>query len=177
MQQTNQAEIEMNPNGMEPENRKNGFKPGPQDANTSGFDASTDLNDILSLSETLSRSHKRFALLRTRGKKRILFVSAQCGRIFKRWLDVCGSLAAIILLLPLLLLVAVWIKLDSPGPVIYRQVRVGLYGRPFYFYKFRSMYTDSEARRSALESKNESKDGVLFKLKNDPRITRCFSAT
>ena len=88
-------------------------------------------------------------------------------------MDVCGSLAAVILLSPIFLLVAIWIKLDSPGPLIYRQIRIGLYGRPFYFYKFRSMYIDSDARRAALEKENESSDGVLFKMKNDPRITRC----
>ena len=111
--------------------------------------------------------------LRSRLKIRWRVLSVTANRFFKRGLDVAGSLAAIILLLPLFTIVAIWIKLDSPGPLIYRQVRIGQYGRPFYFYKFRSMYTDSEARRTALERENESADGVIFKMKNDPRITPC----
>ena len=114
-----------------------------------------------------------YARLRIGLKKRIRIISADGNRVFKHALDVCGSLSAIILLLPFFLVIAVWLKLDSPGPLIYRQVRVGLHGRPFYFYKFRSMYVDSDARRAALEKANESKDGVIFKMKNDPRITRC----
>ena len=116
---------------------------------------------------------KAFAKLRVRHTKFLLTFGSGCGRIFKRWIDVCGSLAAIILLMPLFIVIAIWLKLDSPGPLFYRQVRIGLYGRPFFFYKFRSMYIDSDARRAALEKENESKDGVLFKMKNDPRITRC----
>lgn len=65
------------------------------------------------------------------------------------------------------------VKLDSPGPLIYRQVRVGLNGRHFYFYKFRSMYVDADKRRKELEEENESGDGVIFKIKRDPRITLC----
>ena len=129
--------------------------------------------DILFLSEVLSPRAKFIAKKRTRLKKSIRSLHRVCGRVTKRWMDVCGSLAAIVLLMPLFLVVAVWLKLDSPGPLIYRQVRVGLHGRPFYFYKFRSMYVDSDARRAALEKANESKDGVIFKMKNDPRITRC----
>ena len=63
-------------------------------------------------------------------------------------------------------------KLTSPGPVIFAQVRVGRYGRHFRFYKFRSMYVDAEERKKELLAKNESKDGVIFKMKDDPRITR-----
>ena len=114
-----------------------------------------------------------FAKLRVRYTKFLLTFGSCCGRIIKRWMDVCGSLAAIVLLMPLFIVISIWPKLDSPGPLFYRQVRIGLYGRPFYFYKFRSMYIDSDARRAALEKENESKDGVLFKMKNDPRITRC----
>ena len=144
-----------------------------QDVSTSGIDAASGTDGFSPLPESMS-SHAGFSSkLRTRLKKRIRIFSVNSSRIFKRGMDVCGSLAAIILLLPLFLFVAVWLKLDSPGPLFYRQIRVGLHGRPFYFYKFRSMYIDSEARRAALEKTNESKDGVIFKMKNDPRITRC----
>ena len=151
-----------------PENRS-----GKQDGQTSGFGTSSLQSDILFLSETFSPGSKRLSLLCTRWKKCLRILSSNCNRIFKRGMDICGSLAAILMLTPVFIPVAIWLKLDSPGPLIYRQVRIGQFGRPFYFYKFRSMYTDSEARRLALEKENESKDGVIFKIKNDPRITRC----
>ncbi len=93
--------------------------------------------------------------------------------VLKRLIDIVGSLIALLLLSPLFIVSMIWIKLDSPGPLIFRQVRVGLNGRHFNFYKFRSMYVDAEARRARLEAQNESSDGVIFKMKHDPRITRC----
>ena len=63
------------------------------------------------------------------------------------------------------------IKLDSPGPVIFKQRRVGRHGRIFKLYKFRSMYQDAEQQKQELLGKNEMK-GAMFKLKDDPRITR-----
>ena len=90
----------------------------------------------------------------------------------KRTIDVFGSLVGMILLSPVLLGIALAVKLTSPGPVIFAQVRVGRYGRHFRFYKFRSMYVDAEERKKELLAKNESKDGVIFKMKDDPRITK-----
>ncbi|MDD3116917.1 MAG: exopolysaccharide biosynthesis polyprenyl glycosylphosphotransferase [Victivallaceae bacterium] len=92
--------------------------------------------------------------------------------VLKRVLDFCFSFLLILLFSPLIILVAIWIKLDSPGPLIYRQVRVGLNGRHFNFYKFRSMYCDADRRLIELSVKNESADGVIFKMKKDPRVTR-----
>lgn len=89
----------------------------------------------------------------------------------KRFLGIVLSLAALIVLAPLFLILIVLIKLTSPGPVFFVQIRVGQYGRNFCFYKFRSMYVDAEARKKELLSQNQSKDGVIFKMKNDPRIT------
>ena len=129
--------------------------------------------EIRRVSAALKAQTSFVSELRSRFKIRRRVLGVAVARFFKRGLDVAGSLAAIILLLPLFIAIAIWIKLDSPGPLIYRQVRIGQYGRPFYFYKFRSMYIDSEARRAALERENESADGVIFKMKNDPRITRC----
>ena len=77
-----------------------------------------------------------------------------------------------ILLSPVFLGIAAAIKFTSPGPIIFTQVRVGRYGRHFRFYKFRSMRVDAEAQKAALMAKNESKDGVIFKMKDDPRITK-----
>ena len=144
-----------------------------QNRPASGSGASSGLSSILFLSGRLSPQAKFFSRVRARNKKSLRIFSSNCNLVFKRWLDICGSLAAIILLIPVFAVVAVWLKLDSPGPLFYRQVRVGQFGRLFDFYKFRSMYIDSDVRRLALEKENESKDGVIFKMKNDPRITRC----
>ena len=89
----------------------------------------------------------------------------------KRLIDLLASLAAIVVLSPVFFLVALAIKLTSPGPMIFSQTRVGRYGRHFKFFKFRSMYQDAEARKAALLAQNESQDGVIFKMKDDPRIT------
>lgn len=99
-------------------------------------------------------------------------LTVRCSYAAKRLIDVTGSLVGMVLLSPLLLGIALAVKLTSPGPVIFSQVRVGRYGRHFRFYKFRSMYIDAEARKAELLSQNESKDGVIFKMKDDPRITR-----
>jgi exopolysaccharide biosynthesis polyprenyl glycosylphosphotransferase len=90
----------------------------------------------------------------------------------KRFFDLCFSTALILLLLPVYLLIALMIKLDSPGSIFFRQKRVGLHGQEFQIWKFRTMVTDAEKIQASLEAKNESKDGVLFKLKDDPRITK-----
>lgn len=90
----------------------------------------------------------------------------------KRFIDIVASFTMIVLLTPLLVLVAILIKTESPGPVFFSQLRVGYRGKTFRFWKFRSMYIDAEERKQALQSKNEMSGGVLFKMKNDPRITR-----
>ncbi|MEM1394748.1 MAG: sugar transferase [Cyanobacteria bacterium P01_D01_bin.116] len=90
----------------------------------------------------------------------------------KRLFDICFSLLLIILLSPVYTSIAVLIKLDSPGPIFFRQKRIGLHRKEFLMWKFRSMVTDAEKVQAALESKNEMKDGVFFKMKNDPRVTK-----
>ncbi|MCA9565546.1 MAG: sugar transferase, partial [Myxococcales bacterium] len=89
----------------------------------------------------------------------------------KRSLDLVTSAAALALVWPLLLLTALAVKLDSPGPVLFRQQRVGQNGRRFDVLKFRSMVTDAEALRATLEARNEM-DGPMFKVQRDPRVTR-----
>ncbi|CAA9450566.1 MAG: Undecaprenyl-phosphate glycophosphotransferase [uncultured Rubrobacteraceae bacterium] len=91
-------------------------------------------------------------------------------RSLKRLLDVTGSLLGLTLLSPLLLSVALAVKLTSPGPVLFRQKRIGADEKVFICYMFRSMYEDAEARQEELERMNEA-DGAVFKIKNDPRIT------
>lgn len=90
----------------------------------------------------------------------------------KRCFDFCCTLIALILLSPLYLLIAALIKFDSPGPIFFRQTRIGLHGRKFKVWKFRTMVANADQLQAALEAKNEMKDGVLFKLKDDPRVTR-----
>ncbi len=93
------------------------------------------------------------------------------GLVYKRMLDLVGSSIGLVVLAILYPFIAVAIKLDSPGPVLFKQDRVGKNGRIFKLYKFRSMYTDAEERKRELIAKNEL-NGPIFKLKNDPRITR-----
>lgn len=93
------------------------------------------------------------------------------GWLIKKILDFTCSVIGLIVLSPLFAAVAIAIKLDSPGPVFFRQARVGRDGETFRCWKFRTMYIDAEERQAALMMHNES-DGLLFKMKDDPRITR-----
>jgi exopolysaccharide biosynthesis polyprenyl glycosylphosphotransferase len=89
----------------------------------------------------------------------------------KRALDIMGGLALALLLSPVLAVAALAIKLTSPGPVMFRQTRTGLHGRPFLIFKFRTMTTDAERQRADLLHRNEA-DGPVFKMRQDPRTTR-----
>jgi exopolysaccharide biosynthesis polyprenyl glycosylphosphotransferase len=92
--------------------------------------------------------------------------------IAKRSFDIFISTIAIILLSPLFLIVALLIRLDSKGPIFFSQLRVGKRGKEFKMWKFRSMYIDAEQRQQELMKNNEMQGGVLFKIKQDPRVTR-----
>ena len=81
------------------------------------------------------------------------------------------SLLAVIVFLPFAFIIACMIKIESKGPVFFKQRRVGLHGRPFTMYKFRTMIQHSDELKKELEKKNEA-DGPVFKIKNDPRITK-----
>ena len=91
--------------------------------------------------------------------------------LLKRVLDVAVCLVALVVCAPLLLLVALLIRLDSPGPVFYRAQRTGMKGRVFTCIKFRTMVNGADQMRSGLADRNE-RDGVLFKISKDPRVTR-----
>ena len=91
--------------------------------------------------------------------------------VIKRLIDLLGGLVGVLITCVLTVFIAPAIKLDSPGPVFFSQVRIGKNGRRFRIYKFRSMYQDAEARRKELEKENEVK-GLMFKMENDPRITK-----
>lgn len=92
----------------------------------------------------------------------------RCG---KRLFDIAAAGIGLLVLSPLFLLIALAIKLESPGPVFYVSTRLGRRARPFPFVKFRSMVRDAEARRAELDALNEM-DGPVFKIRNDPRMTR-----
>ena len=92
--------------------------------------------------------------------------------VLRRALDVAVSAAALLLLLPVLLVIALLIRLDSPGPILFVQTRVGKHGREFPVFKFRSMFTDAEAHLHTVLAANE-RTGPVFKIKQDPRITGC----
>lgn len=89
----------------------------------------------------------------------------------KRLFDIMVSSITLFFIWPFMLLVTIIIKLDSPGPVIFKQERVGKWGKKFYCLKFRSMYKDAEERKLELMSLNEA-DEIVFKIKEDPRVTR-----
>ncbi|MDM8566198.1 exopolysaccharide biosynthesis polyprenyl glycosylphosphotransferase [Candidatus Halobeggiatoa sp. HSG11] len=105
--------------------------------------------------------------------KRLTWLLTVRGTVLaKRLFDIVVSSVLLLLFLPFFLLVALLIRLESPGPVLFSQIRVGRWGSLFTFWKFRSMYIDAEARKAKLDMENEMQGGVLFKMKHDPRITR-----
>jgi exopolysaccharide biosynthesis polyprenyl glycosylphosphotransferase len=96
------------------------------------------------------------------------------SRLLKRSLDLAGAVGGLIVLGPLFLLISAWIKLDSRGPVFFRQVRMGARDRTFRVFKFRTMVNDAERRKSEVAHLNMHRNGDsrMFKIPNDPRVTR-----
>lgn len=92
-------------------------------------------------------------------------------KFIKRTIDIIGSLFGLIILSPILLIVMVAIKIESRGPVVFAQERVGYKGKRFKMYKFRSMVENAEELKEKLKDQNEM-NGPMFKMKNDPRVTR-----
>jgi lipopolysaccharide/colanic/teichoic acid biosynthesis glycosyltransferase len=105
-------------------------------------------------------------------KRALWNATLSSAHIVKRIFDVIVSATALLLLAPLFLLIAICIKLEDGGPLIFAQTRVGRFGREFKMFKFRSMCMDAEARLKELLLQNQHREGVTFKLKNDPRLTR-----
>lgn len=95
------------------------------------------------------------------------------SRIVKRMIDIVLTVPILILLSPIFITTAIAIKVEDPaGPVFFHQQRVGFNRKPFTMHKFRSMYKDAEARKRELMKFNEMQGGVIFKMKDDPRITK-----
>ncbi len=120
---------------------------------------------------TATDSRRANATARTRLWQGRLLVAS----LLQRALDVSVSFCGLLALSPVLLITAIAIRLESRGPIFFSQTRVGKRGRHFTMYKFRSMYVDAEQRLADIQSKNESADGVIFKMKRDPRVTRVGS--
>jgi lipopolysaccharide/colanic/teichoic acid biosynthesis glycosyltransferase len=96
--------------------------------------------------------------------------------VMKRIVDIAGSLTALFLLSPVIFTIALMVKLSSPGPILFKQKRLGLLGKQFDFLKFRTMYTNNDAsihqQYVADLIQNQQKDSLIFKIQNDPRVTR-----
>lgn len=92
--------------------------------------------------------------------------------VIKRLLDIVGSAFALLISSPLMLGTAIAIKLDDGGPIFFSQQRIGLHGKPFTMYKFRSMATNAEELKKKLAEENGQTDRFIFKMKDDPRITK-----
>lgn len=113
--------------------------------------------------------------LRLRYRRPVMYwlsMHSRPGRMLKRALDIVFSLAALAALSPVFLVTALAIRLESKGPVFFSQQRVGAGGREFPFFKFRSMVQNAEELKAQLMAMNESADGVIFKMKDDPRVTK-----
>jgi lipopolysaccharide/colanic/teichoic acid biosynthesis glycosyltransferase len=93
----------------------------------------------------------------------------------KRVINLTAAALGLLCLAPFFIGIAIAIKLTSPGPIFYRQERVGLHGKIFHMWKFRTMVVNAEVLQAALEDQNESQDGILFKIKDDPRRTKIGS--
>jgi lipopolysaccharide/colanic/teichoic acid biosynthesis glycosyltransferase len=111
-------------------------------------------------------------LLRIAGKRLAWVVVVRSAHVLKRALDILLAGPLLLVLLPFFALLALAIRVESPGPPLFIQTRVGRWGRTFKMYKFRSMYIDAEARKAELLAANEMAGGVIFKMQRDPRITR-----
>ena len=99
------------------------------------------------------------------------FQSSYKRLLIKRLMDIVGGLVGLLITMLLTPFIAIAIKLDSPGPILFSQTRIGRNGRRFKIYKFRSMYMDAEERKKELEKENEM-SGLMFKMTNDPRVTK-----
>lgn len=99
------------------------------------------------------------------------FQSSYKRLLIKRVIDIIGALVGLLITLLFFPFVALAIRLDSPGPILFSQIRIGRNGRRFKIYKFRSMYVDAEERKKELAQQNEMQ-GLMFKIENDPRITK-----
>ncbi|HOH47478.1 MAG TPA: sugar transferase [Candidatus Cloacimonadota bacterium] len=124
-----------------------------------------EIERLMSLSKKRSRLHMRLKIY-------IWEWTVSFAKFLKISLDVSGSLILLIIFSPLFVATALAIYLTDPGDIFYVAHRIGLNGKPFGFIKFRSMYMNADKMKDQLLEQNESADGVIFKMKNDPRVTK-----
>jgi lipopolysaccharide/colanic/teichoic acid biosynthesis glycosyltransferase len=129
---------------------------------STSFDGSTLLQDDGQLQASVPQQ----------SRNREWFSSARVPLMTKRAVDLAGALVGLTLLTPVILAIALLIRLEGRGPILFRQLRRGYRGKLFRVIKFRIMNVDAEQHLGALEESNESAGGVLFKLRRDPRVTR-----
>ncbi len=150
--------------------RQQGPKPEVTPSNTPDKQTSQELQrELLNRYSRVNffKSHVSFRLQ----LKRLLWLTVVQGAyLVKRIIDVVASVILLIVLMPVFLIIMVLIYLSSPGPVFYKQTRVGSWGKLFTMWKFRSMYPDADIRLKEMMAQNEMTGGVIFKMKNDPRI-------
>ena len=104
--------------------------------------------------------------------RKLTYKTKKINYTIKRFVDYVAASLLLFVLSPIFLIIAIAIKLDSSGNVFFRQTRVGLNNQHFQIWKFRTMYADSEILQQQLEAKNEVEGGILFKIKDDPRVTK-----
>ena len=119
---------------------------------------------LLNEEKLVKEEERQYEIFKVRGNKFYHFM--------KRLEDICASFLAIVVLCVPMLIIGIIVKLTSKGPMIYTSKRVGKDGRVFDFYKFRSMEQDAEQKLEKLLDQNEVEGGVIFKMKEDPRITK-----
>lgn len=137
------------------------------DANLTKLQLQTELNKATSKNREVPQFDAKQANLR-----RAMFnLNKHLGRGAKRLLDILVSSSLLVLLSPFLICIAILIRCESKGAVLFSQPRAGLNNKPFTMWKFRSMYQDAEQRLATLNHSNEMDGGIIFKIKNDPRIT------
>lgn len=124
-----------------------------------------EIERLMSLSKKRSRFHMRL-------KISVWEWTVSFAKFLKSSMDFIGALILIIIFSPIFFVTAVLIYLTDPGDIFYVAHRIGLNGKPFGFIKFRSMYMNADKMKDQLLEQNESADGVIFKMKNDPRVTK-----
>lgn len=130
-------------------------------------------NRLINHLEDYDLDKRNRSMFRRHLKRYLWLFAIDFSKALKRLIDVIASGLGLIVLSPAILLVAILIKAESKGAVFYHQKRVGIYGREFKIWKFRSMYPDADKRQQEMmESSNEMQGGVLFKMKKDPRVTK-----
>ena len=126
-------------------------------------------NRFLAMQRPVGRWHHQ---LRAASKRAAWWLTIASLQKIKRLFDIMVSAIALFCLLPVFAMIVLFIKLEDGGPILFAQTRVGRFGRLFKMYKFRSMCMNAEEKMKELMAQNQHAEGVTFKIKNDPRVTK-----